>query len=88
MPAISEFLPGYEASGWYGISAPKDTPAESSSRLNKEVNAGLADAKTRKRLDDLGCRVFAGSPADFGKFIAGETDKWTKVVRTAGLRAE
>jgi len=88
VPAISEFLPGYEASGWYGISAPKDTPSEIVERLNKEINAGLADAKTRKRLDDLGCLVFAGSPADYGKFIAGETDKWTKVVRTAGLRAE
>jgi tripartite-type tricarboxylate transporter receptor subunit TctC len=88
VPAISEFLPGYEASGWYGISAPKDTPSEIVERLNKEINAGLADAKTRKRLDDLGCLVFAGSPADYGKFIAGETDKWTRVVRTAGLRAE
>lgn len=88
VPAISEFLPGYEASGWYGISAPKETPPAIVERLNKEVNAGLADAKTRKRLDDLGCLVFAGSPADYGKFIAGETDKWTKVVRTAGLRAE
>src|SRR4029078_7755597 len=86
VPAMAEFLPGYEASGWYGIAAPKDTPSEIVERLNKEINAGLADDKTRKRLEDLGCLVFGGSPADYGKFIAGETDKWTRVVRTAGLR--
>jgi tripartite-type tricarboxylate transporter receptor subunit TctC len=88
VPAIAEFLPGYEASGWYGIAAPKDMPAAIVERLNKEINAGLADAKTRKRLDDLGCLVFAGSPADFTKFVVGETEKWTRVVHTAGLRAE
>jgi tripartite-type tricarboxylate transporter receptor subunit TctC len=86
--AIAEFLPGYEASGWYGVAAPKDTPAEIVERLNKEINAGLADAKTSKRLADLGCLVFSGSPASFSKLIAGETEKWTRVVRTAGLRAE
>jgi tripartite-type tricarboxylate transporter receptor subunit TctC len=88
VPGIAEILPGYEASGWYGISAPKDTPAAIVERLNKEINAGLADAKTRKRLDDLGCLVFAGAPADYVKFIAAETEKWTKVVHTAGLRAQ
>jgi len=88
VPAIDEFLPGYEASGWYGLSAPKDTPPEIIERLNKEVNAGLIDPKTRQRLADLGCLIFGGSPADYGKFIAGEIEKWTKVIRTAGIKAE
>jgi tripartite-type tricarboxylate transporter receptor subunit TctC len=88
VPAMAEFLPGYEASGWYGIAAPKATPADIVERLNNEINAGLADAKTRERLADLGCLVFAGSPADFEKFIAGETEKWAKVIRAAGIKAE
>jgi tripartite-type tricarboxylate transporter receptor subunit TctC len=87
VPAIAEYLPGYEASGWYGISATKDTPGPIVERLNKEINAGLADAKTRKRLEDLGCLVFAGTPADYVRFITAETEKWTKVVKTAGLKA-
>src|SRR5205085_475405 len=86
VPAMEEFLPGYEASGWYGIAAPKATPREIVERLNKEINAGLADVKTRERLADLGCLVLPGPPAEFAKFIAGETDKWAKVVRAAGLR--
>ena len=88
VPAMDEFLPGYEASGWYGIAAPKATPPEIVERLNNEVNTGLADAKTRERLTDLGCLVFAGSPADFERFIAGETEKWAKVIRVAGIKAE
>jgi len=88
IPAMDEFLPGYEASGWYGISAPKDTPAEIVERLNKEVNAGLIDPKTRQRLADLGCLIFGGSPADYGRFIAGEIEKWTKVIRAAGIKAD
>jgi tripartite-type tricarboxylate transporter receptor subunit TctC len=88
VPAIHEFLPGYEASGWYGIAAPKDTPPEIVERLNKEVNAGLTDPKTKQRLADLGCLIIAGSPADFASFIAGETEKWARVIRTAGLKAE
>ena len=88
VPAIDEFLPGYEASGWYGIAAPKDTPPVIVDRLNREINAGLADPRTRRRLADLGCLIFAGSPADFAKFVAGETEKWSKVVRAAGLTAE
>jgi len=88
VPAIAEFLPGYEASGWYGITAPKGTPTEIVERLNKEVNAGLADAMTKKRLADLGCLTFSGSPADYAKFVVTETEKWTRVVRLAGLRAQ
>ena len=70
VPAMSEFLPGYEAAGWYGIVAPKGTPAAIVDKLNKQVNAALADVATRKRFTDLGCNVFTGSPADFEKFIA------------------
>jgi tripartite-type tricarboxylate transporter receptor subunit TctC len=88
VPAMDEFLPGYEASGWYGIAAPKATPAEIVEKLNKEINAALADAKMKERLADLGCSVFAGSPADFEKFVAGETEKWAKVIRAAGIRVE
>jgi tripartite-type tricarboxylate transporter receptor subunit TctC len=88
VPAMEEFLPGYEASGWYGIAAPKATPAEIVEKLNKEINAGLADPRMRERLADLGCLVFAGSPADFEKFIVGETEKWAKVIRAAGIKAE
>ena len=88
IPAMAEFLPGYEASGWYGIAAPKATPADIVEKLNQDINAGLADAKVRERLADLGCLVFAGSPADFGRFITGETEKWGKVIRTAGIKAE
>jgi tripartite-type tricarboxylate transporter receptor subunit TctC len=88
VPAMDEFLPGYEASGWYGIAAPKATPPEIVERLNKEINIALADPKIKERLADLGCLVFSGSPADFGTFIAGETDKWGKVIRAAGIKAE
>ena len=88
VPAMDEFLPGYEASGWYGIAAPKDTPPEIIERLNKEINAGLVDAKTKERLADLGCLVFPGSPADMAKYVATEIEKWGKVIRTAGIKAE
>jgi tripartite-type tricarboxylate transporter receptor subunit TctC len=88
VPAMSEFLPGYEASGWYGIVVPRATPAEIVEKLNKEINAGLADARMSERLADLGCAVFAGSPAQFGKFIAEEIEKWGKVVKFAGIKPE
>jgi tripartite-type tricarboxylate transporter receptor subunit TctC len=88
VPAMSEFLPGYEASGWYGIVVPRATPAEIVEKLNKEINAGLADARMSERLADLGCAVFAGSPAHFGKFIAEEIEKWGKVVKFAGIKPE
>jgi tripartite-type tricarboxylate transporter receptor subunit TctC len=88
VPAMAEFLPGYEASGWYGISAPKGTPADVVARLNADINAGLADPAVKAKLGDLGCLVSAGSPADYAKFIAGEIEKWAKVIRTAGLKAQ
>jgi tripartite-type tricarboxylate transporter receptor subunit TctC len=88
VPAMAEFLPGYEANGWYGIVAPKGTPPDVIATLNKQVNAALAEPKTRQRFTDLGCAVFAGSPADFGKFIRSETDKWAKVIQFAGIKAD
>ncbi|HEY6994044.1 MAG TPA: tripartite tricarboxylate transporter substrate binding protein [Xanthobacteraceae bacterium] len=88
VPAMDEFLPGYEASGWYGLAAPAATPADIVEKLNTEINPALADPKTKARLADLGCLVFAGSPADFGTFVAGEIEKWAKVIRAAGIKAE
>jgi len=88
LPAMAEFLPGYAANGWYGVVAPKATPAPIVATLNAGITAALADPATRKRLDALGCGVFAGTPADFGKFIAAETDKWAKVVQFANIKAE
>jgi tripartite-type tricarboxylate transporter receptor subunit TctC len=85
-PCVGEFVPGYEASAWYGIGAPQKTPAEIIERLNKEANAGLADAKLKVRLADLGGTLIPGSPADFGKLIADETEKWGKVIRTANIK--
>ena len=88
VPAMAEFLPGYEANGWYGIVAPKGTPRPVIEALNKQVNAALDDAATRKRFTDLGCNVFSGSPEDFKKFIDAETEKWAKVVAFAGIKAD
>lgn len=84
IPTVGEFVPGYEASFWYGLGAPKDTPAEIVQTLSKEVNLALADPKIRTRLADLGGTVLALSPADFAKFIAAETEKWAKVVKFSG----
>jgi tripartite-type tricarboxylate transporter receptor subunit TctC len=86
LPTVGEFVPGYEASAWYGIGAPQKTPAEIIDRLNKETNAGLADAKLKVRLADLGGTLIPGSPADFGKLIAEETEKWGKVIRSANIK--
>jgi tripartite-type tricarboxylate transporter receptor subunit TctC len=86
LPTVGEFVPGYAASGWFGVCAPRKTPVEIVERLNSEINAGLADSKLKARLADLGSEVFAGSPADFGKHIAAETEKWGQVVRTAHLK--
>jgi tripartite-type tricarboxylate transporter receptor subunit TctC len=88
IPTVAEFLLDYEASNWFGVGAPKATPAEIVEKLNKEINAGLADRKLNARLADLGGDVLALSPADFGKFIADETEKWAKVVKFAGIKAE
>jgi tripartite-type tricarboxylate transporter receptor subunit TctC len=88
VPAMAEFLPGYEANGWYGIVAPKGTPRPVIETLNKQVNAALADEATRKRFTDLGCNVFSGTPEDFKKFIDAETAKWAKVVAFAGIKAD
>src|SRR5262249_2145950 len=76
IPTLSEIVPGYEASDWYGVGAPKNTPAEIIDRLNREINAGLADPKIKARLADLGGMTLAGSPTDFGKLVAEETEKW------------
>jgi tripartite-type tricarboxylate transporter receptor subunit TctC len=88
VPTIGEFVPGYEASQWYGIGAPKSTPAEVIARLNKETNAVLADPKIKARLAELGASVLSGSPADFGKLIADETAKWAKVVKISGAKPD
>jgi tripartite-type tricarboxylate transporter receptor subunit TctC len=88
IPTVGEFLLDYEASNWFGVGAPKATPAEIVEKLNKEINAGLADRKLNARLADLGGDVLALSPADFGKFIADETEKWAKVIKFAGVKAE
>jgi tripartite-type tricarboxylate transporter receptor subunit TctC len=88
VPAMAEFLPGYEANGWYGIVAPKGTPRDIVDKLNKEVNAALADPKMRRRFTELGCDVFTGSPMDFEKFVESETDKWAKVIKFAGVKAD
>jgi tripartite-type tricarboxylate transporter receptor subunit TctC len=88
VPTISEFVPGYDATSWQGIGIPKDVPAEIIDKLNKEVNAALADPKIKARLADLGNMAFASSPNDFGTFIAAETEKWAKVIRAANIKAE
>jgi tripartite-type tricarboxylate transporter receptor subunit TctC len=88
VPVIGDFLPGYEASGITGLGAPKNTPADIIGTLNKEVNAGLADPKIKARLAELGATALPGSPADFGKLIADETEKWGKVVKFVGVKRE
>ena len=88
VPTMSEFVPGFEASSWFGIAAPKETPADIIEKLNRETNAGLADPKIAARLADMGGMPLTGSPADYGKLIAAETEKWGKVIRDAGIKAE
>jgi tripartite-type tricarboxylate transporter receptor subunit TctC len=88
IPTVGEFVPGYEASAWFGIGVPKNTPAEIVDKLNKEINAGVADPNMKARLADLGGTVLAGWPADFGKLIAEETEKWGKVVKFSGAKAD
>src|SRR5437762_1352188 len=86
IPTVGEFVPGYEASAWWGVGAPRNTPPEIVDKLNKEINAALADPKMKARLADLGGTVLTGSAADFGRLIAQETEKWGKVVKFAGLK--
>jgi tripartite-type tricarboxylate transporter receptor subunit TctC len=88
VPTVGEFVPGYEASGWYGVGAPKGTPVEIIEMLNKEINAALGDPKMMARLADLGGTPLVGSPADFGTLIADETEKWGKVVKFVGIKAD
>ena len=88
IPTVGDFVPGYEASFWAGIGAPKNTPADIIEKLNKEINAGLANPGLKARLADLGGTVIPGSPSHFGKLIVDETEKWAKVVKFAGLKAE
>jgi tripartite-type tricarboxylate transporter receptor subunit TctC len=88
LPTVADFVPGYEASAWYGIAAPRGTPDEIVNRLNREINAILADPKAKARFADLGASLLPGSPADFGKLVADETEKWGKVVKFSGAKAD
>ncbi len=88
LPTVGDFVPGYETSQWYGIGAPANTPAEIVDKLNREINAAIADPGMKARLAAIGGEPLPGSPAEFGKLISEETEKWAKVVRAAGLKAE
>jgi tripartite-type tricarboxylate transporter receptor subunit TctC len=88
LPVLADFVPGYEASQWYGLGTPRNTSAEVIGRLNGEVNAGLVDAKMKARLTDLGGIIARGPPSDFGKLIVSETEKWGEVIRVAGIKAD
>jgi tripartite-type tricarboxylate transporter receptor subunit TctC len=88
IPTVGEFVPGYESTTWYGVGVPKSTPAEVVDKLNKEINASLADPTMKARFADLGGTVIAGSPADFAKLIADDTEKWGNVIRAANIKPE
>jgi tripartite-type tricarboxylate transporter receptor subunit TctC len=88
IPTVGEFVPGYDASDWLGLCAPRNTPANIIDKLNREINAALADPEMKVRLAELGGTALPGSPADFGKLIADETEKWGKVIRTANIKPE
>jgi tripartite-type tricarboxylate transporter receptor subunit TctC len=88
LPTVSDYVPGFEASSWFGIAAPKGTPADIVDRLNREANAGLADVTIAARLAEMGGMPLTGSPADYGKLIGAETQKWGNVIRDAGIKAE
>jgi tripartite-type tricarboxylate transporter receptor subunit TctC len=88
IPTLGEFVPGFEASIWFGVGVPRNTPAEIVDRLNKEINAALADPKMKARLAELGGTALAGLPSDFGKLIADETEKWAKVVKFSGAKPD
>ena len=87
-PTVADFLPGFESSPWFGVGAPKDTPAEVIGKLNSEINAALVEQKIKAQLTDLGALVLAGSPADFGRLIAEETQKWGEVIKSAGIKPD
>ena len=88
VPTVAETVPGYEASAFYGMGVPKGTPPEIIDKLNNEINAALADPNVKARLADLGGMLIAGSPADFGKLVAAETEKWAKVIKDGGVSLE
>jgi tripartite-type tricarboxylate transporter receptor subunit TctC len=88
LPTVADFVPGYESSAWYGVGAPKGTPAEIVDRLNREINVILADPKAKARVAEMGATLITGSPADFGRLVADETEKWGKVVKFAGAKAD
>jgi tripartite-type tricarboxylate transporter receptor subunit TctC len=88
LPTVADFVPGYEASQWYGLAAPKNTPAEIVGKLNREINAAIADPGMKARLAAIGGEPLPGSPAEFGRLIAEETEKWARVVRAAGIKPE
>jgi tripartite-type tricarboxylate transporter receptor subunit TctC len=88
IPTVGEFVPGYEASAWYGVGVPKNTPADVVARLNQEINLSLADPKMKARLAEMGGTALPGSAADFGKLLANETEKWAKVIKFAGIKPE
>jgi tripartite-type tricarboxylate transporter receptor subunit TctC len=88
VPTAGEFVTGYEASSWFGVGAPRNTPAEVVDRLNKAINDSLSDAKTKARLDELGNAPMPMTPGEFGKFVAEETEKWAKIVKLAGLKPD
>jgi tripartite-type tricarboxylate transporter receptor subunit TctC len=88
IPTVSEFVPGFEASQWFGVGAPKNTPSEIVDKLNKEINAGLADPNLKARLADLGGGAYASSPADFAKLIAEDAERWAKVIKFAGIKPD
>jgi tripartite-type tricarboxylate transporter receptor subunit TctC len=88
MPTVSEFLPGFEASNWFGVAAPRNTPPEIIDKLNKEINITLAEPGIKARLADLGAAPLVGSPTDFGRFVATEAEKWSKVIRAANIKVD
>ena len=88
IPTVGDFVPGFEASAWYGVAAPKNMPSEIVEKLNNEINAALADPKMTARLADVGGTVLPGSPVDFAKLIAEDTEKWAKVIRAANIKPE
>ena len=88
IPAVGEFVPGYEMSAWFGVGAPKNTPSETVHKLNREINVALADVNMRTKIANLGAMPFVGSPIDFGKLIADDADRWARVIRTTNIKAE